>query len=154
MEIESEDHPQSSTEVEPATKSRIKKKTVWVGIICLVLAVIAVVVIVARRGEPNAERGELAGRVSDRSPGSEALIYVQGRDSLLVAADERALDELMSEISNRGDAQSLIQAGRVFAVPSKTRVRIVESGFAKMKVRILEGEKIMQEVWVPERWVR
>lgn len=73
----------------------------------------------------------------------------------MVAVDEKALDELISAISTRGDdAQTLIQSGRVFTVPNKTRVRIIEASFAKLRVRIIEGDKIMVEVWVPERWVR
>ena len=69
--------------------------------------------------------------------------------------DENSLDELINAIGTRGDeVQTLIKSGRVFTVPNKTRVRIIEADFAKLKVRIIEGDKIMAEVWVPERWVR
>lgn len=92
---------------------------------------------------------------SDHSPGSEATLYLPSRPSVMVAVDEKALDELVNAISARGDdAQTLIQSGKVFTVPNKTRVRILDASFAKMRVRILEGEKTMFEVWVPERWVR
>jgi hypothetical protein len=33
-------------------------------------------------------------------------------------------------------------------------VRIEEAKFAKLKVRFIEGKKVMTEAWVPERWVR
>ena len=82
------------------------------------------------------------------------MLYLPGRDSVMVAVDEKALDELISAMSARGDEQGLIQAGRVIAVPNNTRVRIIEASFAKLKVRILEGDNVMFEVWVPERWVR
>ena len=83
------------------------------------------------------------------------MIYLQGRSSVTVAVDEKALDELISAISTRGDdLDRLLQSGRVFVVPNKTRARIIETSFNKLKVRILEGDKVMHEVWVPERWVR
>jgi len=73
----------------------------------------------------------------------------------MVAVDENTLDELINAMSTRGDeVQNLIRSGRVLTVPNKTRARIIEANFAKLKVRIIEGNKIMSEVWVPERWVR
>lgn len=124
----------------------------------LAVAILAIVSIIMMRPESGTSAGgdeSISRTASDHSPGSEVSLYVQGRESVMAAVDEKALDELISAISTRGDdAQTLIQSGRVLTVPNKTRVRILEANFAKLKVRIIEGDKIMFEVWVPERWVR
>ena len=162
MEVSNEDRPQpahdreTETEVQPTRESWLRRRWTWLVPLGLAVAVLAFVAINSMRSGPGAGGDELTGRTaSDRSPGSEVRLYVQGRDSVMVGVDEKALDELISAISTRGDeAQTLIQSGRVFTVPNKTRVRIIEARFAKLKVRIIEGEKTMFEVWVPERWVR
>lgn len=86
---------------------------------------------------------------------NEARLFVQGRDSMPVAADEKALDELTAALGSRdGKLEGLIAAGRVFTVANNTRIRIMETGFAKTRIRVLEGDKVMQEGWVSERWIR
>lgn len=85
----------------------------------------------------------------------EARLFVPGRDSLPVAADEKTLDDLAAALASRdGKLESLIASGKVFTVPNNTRIRIMETGFAKTRVRVLEGDKMMQEGWVSERWLR
>lgn len=86
---------------------------------------------------------------------AEAQLFVQGRDSLPVAADEKALDELIVALGSRdGKLESLIASGRVFNVANNTRIRIMETGFTKTRIRVLEGDKTMQEGWVAERWIK
>jgi hypothetical protein len=134
------------------------RQWIWLVIFGLAVLVLAIGLIRMMRSGSDTRAGAnepIGGRAHDMSPGSEATLYLPGRDSVMVGVDERALDELISAISTPGDgAQTLIQAGRVFTVPNNTRVRIIAAGFAKMRVRILEGDKTMFEVWVPERWVR
>lgn len=73
----------------------------------------------------------------------------------MLAGDEKAFNDLIDALSSGGDAvDGLIQSGKVFTVPNNTRVRILEIAMSKNKVRIIEGEKIMQEGWVHELWVR
>jgi hypothetical protein len=88
--------------------------------------------------------------------GSEVRLHVEGLTSIPVAVDERALDELMNALpaGNTENVDELIQSGRVFQVDNDTSVRIVELGFAKIKVRVIEGSLVMFEGWVSERWVR
>jgi hypothetical protein len=149
---------QTSSEVQPNDKSGIRNKSAWLIILGVALAIIAIVAIIVMRSGSGSETegsGSISQTSSDHSPGSEVILYIEGRDSVMAAVDEGTLDELISALSTRGsEAQDLIQSGRVITVPNKTRVRIVEAGFAKLKVRIIEGDKIMHEVWVPERWVR
>jgi hypothetical protein len=144
--------------VQPIRKSWIGKRWTWLILLGLTGVILAVVLAVTMRpgsGTSVGRDGSTNRIASEHSPGSEVTLYVQGRESVMVAVDEKALDELIGAMSTRGDeAQTLIQSGRVFTVPNKTRVRIIEAAFAKLKVRIIEGDRIMFEVWVPERWVR
>lgn len=155
---QSANEQETSTEVQPTRESWIKRRWAWMVLLGLGVAVLAIIGIITMRADPGGRAGgdEAIDRTaSDHSPGSEVRLYLQGRDSIMVAVDEKTLDELISVISSQGaEVQNLIQSGRVFTVPNRTRVRIVEEGFAKLKVRIIEGEKIMLEGWVPERWVR
>ena len=145
------------TGVEHKKKSWVKRRGTWLILLGLVLAIVGIVSVIMRSGSGTRAGGEgsITRTASDHSPGSEITLYVEGRSSVMVAVDEKALDELINAISTRGDdVQILIKSGRVFTVPNKTRVRIIEADFARLKVRIIEGDKIMAEVWVPERWVR
>lgn len=106
-------------------------------------------------GEPaptsaNANSAEAAGRGVD----SEARLYLEGRDSVMVAVDEKAFNELINTLSYGGDVVSLIESGKIFTVPNNTRVRILEIATAKNKVRIIDGDRVMQEGWVHEMWIR
>jgi hypothetical protein len=62
----------------------------------------------------------------------------------------------MTALPARDDARvdALVESGRLLRVPNDTSVRVLESGAGKTKVRILEGEHIMAEGWVSERWIR
>lgn len=146
------------TEVQPNQESWVRRRWTWLVLLGLTVAILAIVSIIMMRPDSGTSAGgdgSISRTASDHSPGSEVTLYLQGRESVMVAVDEKALDELISAISTRGDdAQTLIQSGRVFTVPNKTRVRIIEASFAKLRVRIIEGDRIMFEVWVPERWVR
>lgn len=150
-------HEQAPTGVEHKKKSWLKRRWTWVILLGLVLAIVGVVSVIMRSGSGTRAGGDgsINRTASDHSAGSEITLYIEGRSSVMVAVDEKALDELINAISTRGDeVQTLIKSGRVFSVPNKTRVRIIEADFARLKVRIIEGDKIMAEVWVPERWVR
>ncbi|HSB10360.1 MAG TPA: hypothetical protein VLM38_12805 [Blastocatellia bacterium] len=89
------------------------------------------------------------------SVGEEVRLYIRDRNLIMVAADERSLDDLIRAIGARNDeVQELTDTGRVFTVANGTRARIVETGFGRLKVRIIEGDKIMSEGWIPELWVK
>jgi hypothetical protein len=87
---------------------------------------------------------------------TEARLYVSGLESIPVAVDENALSEMMNALpigKNQG-VDELIRSGRLFRIPNNTRVRIIEVGSAKFRVRVLEGDSVALDGWVPERWVR
>ena len=163
MEISHEEKQRQTEEEEALTgvehkkQPWVKRRWTWLILLGLVLAIVGIVSVIMRSGSGTRVGGDgsISRTASDHSPGSEITLYVEGRSSVMVAVNEKALDELINAISTRGDeVQTLIKSGRVLTVPNKTRVRIIEADFARLKVRIIEGDKIMTEVWVPERWVR
>ena len=87
---------------------------------------------------------------------AEKVLHIDGATSVVAAADERALDELMNALASRNNfgVDSLVESGRAFRLPNDTIVRILQYGGGKTKVRILQGEHLMTEVWVPERWIK
>jgi hypothetical protein len=108
-------------------------------------------------GKSRSERNGAAESepISNRSVGSEARLYLQGRDSVMLAVDEQALDDLINALFARdGSADSLVQSGRVIKVPNNTRVRIAGISSAKLKVVVIEGDHLLKEGWVSERWIR
>ena len=110
-----------------------------------------------RSSRPPASTGEVSAREgASATSTSEASVHIDGVPSILVALDERALDELMNALPVRDNSKvdALIQSGRALRVTNDTRVRVLSSGTGKTRVRILEGEHSMVEGWVPERWVR
>lgn len=133
------------------------------GIISIAVIVsIVFVLLVARR--PGGESGAASSQVGGAPPvgrgpitaGSDARLYVEGLDSIPVADDESALAELMTALS-RKDAprvDALAESDRVFKVVGNTRVRVLEMGAGKTKIRMAEGEHVMREGWVLDRWVR
>ena len=91
----------------------------------------------------------------ERSVGSDAQLFLEGRNEIFVSVDEKAFNDLINTLSSGGgEVDSLIQSGKVFTVPNRTRVRILEIARTKNRVRIIEGERVMQEGWVHELWVR
>jgi hypothetical protein len=90
------------------------------------------------------------------SVGSEASVAAGNRETIMIAVDQRTLDEMVTALStvDNNRLQSLVDSGRVFTVRSNTKVRILESELGKVRVRVLEGESVVMEGWVPDRWIR
>jgi hypothetical protein len=90
------------------------------------------------------------------APGSDAKLYIEGLDSIPVAVDEKGLDELINALSKKdGDRiDALTKSGKVIKVAKDTSARVIEMTTGKTRVRITEGQYIMQEGWILDRWVR
>jgi hypothetical protein len=91
-----------------------------------------------------------------RSQGVEATLHLDGAPAIFVSMNEQALNELLMALSARDSSkiEELAQSGQVLRVPNDTGVRILETEAGKTKVRVLQGEHLMAEGWVPERWIR
>jgi len=130
-------------------------KRIWIFLAVLAVATAVALAIIKPWGSNNDQSGAEIKSLNDHSPGSEVLLYLEGRKTIMVAIDEQSLDELIGALAARGEeVQALLDSGKVFTVPVNTRVRVEEAKLAKLKVRFIEGKRVMTEAWVPERWVR
>lgn len=164
-----EEGPERARATQPAfmiastTKSRNKLPLKALGLIAIVLIIgAAVIVLTRRRSEPAGTRSPGSGSTDKPAPrtslgvGTETHLYLSGQDSVIVAVDEKALDQIVSALSSRDTPalDALVGSGRAMKVPNNTSVRVLEIGSGKTRVRILEGEHVLVDAWVPERWLR
>jgi hypothetical protein len=153
---------------DPISKGEVRKKpkTIIIAIVVLVFAIAALIVAgrFASSSKPATGQAAIPGTGPSEktsSPttvgvGSEVRLHLDGPVLVPLAVDQKALDELVNMLSTKNGLgmETLIQSGRVFEVENDTRARIVEVGFAKLKVRILEGPHVTMDGWLNERWVR
>jgi hypothetical protein len=101
---------------------------------------------------PASMRGVDGVRVGE----SNSQLYLPGRGFIEVAVDQNAASELIAAVSNKNQEalDSLVESGRVLRINNRTRVQVIENNAGQARVRILEGEYIMREGWVPERWIK
>ncbi|MFY9609843.1 MAG: 6-pyruvoyl-tetrahydropterin synthase-related protein, partial [Blastocatellia bacterium] len=101
-------------------------------------------------GSENTMRGTSGG------VGSETRLYIKGQMWVPVAVDEKTLDELIDALSTRktDNLETLADSRRMFRVDNDTRIRILEIGSGKVKVRVVEGPHVTMDGWIYERWVR
>jgi hypothetical protein len=87
--------------------------------------------------------------------GQESKLHVAGLSLIMVAVDTDAYDELLKACVAKDNygIGNLILSGRVFNVKNDTRILVLDLGFAKTQVRILEGQKAGMSGWVPYEWV-
>jgi hypothetical protein len=138
------------------------KKILPLATVLLIVVIGLIVVLSIRRsGGPasvdNARSGAtVAPRPSNMAVGSEVKLKAAGTSSILVAVDARALDEMVGALSLKDNSrvEGMVESGRLITITEDTRVRILEVGAGKIKVRILDGPNTLTDGWVPERWVR
>jgi hypothetical protein len=85
-----------------------------------------------------------------------SALFIPGRETIPVAVDEKALDQLISALSSQDTAgvESLTQSGKVLQIENRTRVRVLERSSGKIRIRIIEGKYQWAEAWALEAWVR
>lgn len=104
--------------------------------------------------DPSANNSNTT-ETADRGVGSDARLFIEGRNEIFVSVDEKAFNDLINTLSyGGGGVDALIQSGKVFTVPNNTKVRILVIGTGKIKVRVMEGDKFMTDGWVHEMWVK
>jgi hypothetical protein len=77
-------------------------------------------------------------------------------NEITVARTEEAFDQFL-RASARRDTQGQMElalSGEVFLVPNGTRVLVLDYGFAKHQVRLLDGPHAGASGWVPREWVQ
>jgi hypothetical protein len=73
-----------------------------------------------------------------------------------IAVDEKALDAYIKAIASNDiphGVLELYQQRRLFQVENGVKVKILDLGFGKAKVRILEGDKTGYTGWIVSEWV-
>lgn len=87
---------------------------------------------------------------------SEACLYIENKEFVPLAVNENSFDEFVTAaIANDSHGiTDLIAAGKVFTVPSNTKILIIERPVGKAKVRILEGKNTGDSGWVPKEWIK
>jgi hypothetical protein len=138
------------------------KKIGLIGVAVMIIAVSALMM--ARRSDSGGDSrsadpqagGAASGGRSPITVGSDARVYVEGLDSIPIAADESAFNELMTALSRKDGPRvdALAESERVIKVVRNTRVRVLEMGAGKIKVRVSEGDHALSEGWVLDRWIR
>jgi hypothetical protein len=126
------------------------------GTVLVALAIIVALVMRLNRDQPPSPRPAPEQRRTAISPGVEAVVFIEGQESVFMAIDEQGLPELLGAVAAKEDARvdDLIRSGRVVRVANNTKVQVMEMAAGKTKVRITEGERMMQTGWVVDRWVR
>ena len=135
--------------------SALKPKTLslkHLAAIAFVIVVITTIVVMTMRqsdktgsrdtagSAPGARAGQsVAG--GSQGVGSEAHLYLEGRDAVMVAVDEKASDEIVTAISKRDlpALDALIASGRVLNAKNNTKVRVLQNTSGRTKIKILEG---------------
>ncbi len=77
-------------------------------------------------------------------------------DKIMVCVDQESFDEMNKALAAKdgvGLGLLMLQL-RIFEVPSGTKVKVIDVGLFKMKVRVLEGEQAGIAGWVPDEWVK
>ena len=88
--------------------------------------------------------------------GDDGALRMNAEGPLLLAVDPAAFDELVKS-SRAHDAigiAELMAARRVFECAQGARVRVIDRGMYRRKVRIMSGPQSGLAGWVPVEWVR
>jgi len=98
------------------------------------------------------------GGISETTPavGSEAFIRVPNLDTVQLAVDKES-SEMWIKACVAKDYIGMVEleaSGRIFTVPSGTKVLVIDSSFAIRKVRVLEGDAFGKSGWLPYEWVK
>ena len=76
--------------------------------------------------------------------------------AVAVATSESAATEFgkLAVANDTTGISQMVLAGQLFMAPQGTRVRVIERGFGRKRVRVLDGELAGRDGWVPSDWVR
>lgn len=94
--------------------------------------------------------------VSAPSTSGTPTLYVPGLDKIVVCRTEEAFERFL-KASARNDKYGhaeLALSGQCVLVQNGTKVQVLDYGFAKHQVRIMEGPEAGTSGWVPREWVQ
>jgi len=141
--------------------SRLKFR---IAAVLVVIIVAAIILIIIRRSDvPGTTNGAQTSAGSGQPPGSGSVgagsdkqLHLPGRDSVVVAVDQKTAADLIAAIVARDQSavDVLTDSGRALKVNNDTRVRVLQTLAGQTRVLILEGPHVMAEGWVPESWLK
>ena len=139
-----------------ASAGRRVRYAIIAGSLLIAVAIIITLTMRTNRNQPPPIRPAPEPRRTAITPGSEAILYIEGQESVFVAVDEETLPQLINAFATKDNdkVDSFIRAGRAVRVANNTQVQVLEVAAGKMKVRLTEGEHAMQTGWAVDRWVR
>jgi hypothetical protein len=88
--------------------------------------------------------------------GDEGRLHVDNLSTVTVAVDEDAYSELDRVFIAKDEYgyNRLELKGKIFSVENDIKVLVLENGFAKVRVRFLEGKRKGADGWIPREWLR
>lgn len=148
LEIKSTRGNQLQTKSSATSSSRTVILTLIIVLLCIVGAVVAF-------GSNNSTQTSGNSSADSIGIGDEGRLY-SGADNIFVAIDQDSFDKLTAAAvaeDSYGITELMLQ-GKIFLVGSNTRVKVIDTSFAKTKVRVLSGDWTGSSGWVPYEWVK
>jgi hypothetical protein len=133
-----------------------------VGYICIPAIVLAAVILFVtflnKQLHIPDEQGDLASTMSRTvlREGADAKLSAGASNVLMVAVDDRSLNEVIDAISRKDDQKMkrLLQSGKAFNVEQGVKVRLLGLVGGKVMVKIMEGSNASKVGWVIEGWLK
>ena len=103
---------------------------------------------------PSSPRPSVQSR--PRAGNDVILRYANSNTSGYLAVDDAAWDAMFEAINAKDTVgmMQLVGAGRVHSITPGTRARVLDSGFASYKVRVMSGPSFGVAGWVPMEFVQ
>jgi len=88
--------------------------------------------------------------------GDKCIVASDDFDNIYLAVDKDAFDKWVSAVNANDEmgVQDLLYSGKLFYVPSGTKVLILDVSWGAHKVRILEGDKYGKTGWLPSEYLK
>jgi hypothetical protein len=140
-----------------------KKATIFiVAVICLMALIIYFIDRISVPDSPTSTSTITTNAIPapDFTIGKKVMLYEEGLKTLLLAIDEKSLDQLIksSKAKDRYSLSELMAAGKVFTIYNNKEALILDIDYGidydKIKVRILEGSRRGKAGWIIETWVK
>jgi len=127
-------------------KEPMKPLVKWVGVPFLALVFLGSCVLFFTEKPPVSQTSTQSGRSSS----SDRNVARLTSGDTAVAITETAFDRLNQLLAagDRVGANALVLSGRVLIVPGGTQVRVIDRGFFKTEIRIMEGTYAGRSGWV------
>lgn len=154
-----EEEEKLRTKIREKEKKKKQSKTAM-GCLVVILLIVGFVILLVAFGGGGEKSSSPATQSSILGVGEEGILNNNSDKNdvsgvAILAVDEKAFDDfIQAQIADDKLGYSqMLGAGRFFVVDNGTAVKVIDTGFAKRKVRILEGEHLGKSGWIPYEFV-